>query len=80
MTASRGLGKLRGVKKSREGVSELGDKRNPQTEQALNLYSARAQPKVGPPRGWSRAGRYGQGRLAGKGQASLKCSALGDSV
>lgn len=56
MLASRGLGKLRGAQKSRKGVAELGDKRNPQTEQGLNLYSARAQPKVGPLRERSRAG------------------------
>lgn len=56
MTASRGLEELRGAQKSREGASEFGDKRNPRNEQGLNLYQARAQAKVGPPRGRSRVG------------------------
>lgn len=56
MMVSSGVGELRGAQKSREGASKFRDKRNPRTEQGLNLYSARAQPKVGPPRGKSRVG------------------------
>lgn len=56
MTASRGLGELKKAQKSREGASKFGHMRSPRTEHGINLYSARAQPKVGPPRGRSRVG------------------------
>lgn len=58
MTASRGLKELRGAQKSREGASEFKIKER-QPEQGLNLHSARAQPKGGPPRGRSRLGWQG---------------------
>lgn len=70
MTASRGLGKFKKAQKSREGVSELGEMSNLKTEQGLKLYSPRAQPKVGPPRGRSRQADMGRAGWQGGDKTS----------